>query len=286
MSLVECLGDLAGEYDAVFCDAWGVIHNGLRGNPPALAALRHVRGSGVPVIILTNAPRTQAQLEAHFASMGVESNIYDAIISSGEVGRDSLVNMGVSQCYHIGPKIDEELLRGSQVGIVADPQNAQVIFNTGLRDNTREQAESYLELMRELVRLNLPMICVNPDKHVHIGTERRDCAGALAQIYEELGGNVTWLGKPFKEIYLRAEEKLSEISGLRLDPKRILAIGDAVHTDILGASRMGYRTLFVQSGIHKEELVGAGINDRSAIDLLAFCEPRGARPDYFINFLR
>ncbi len=285
MSPIERLTDLEGQYDAILCDAWGVIHNGVAANVPAVAALSAAMKAGTPVVILTNAPRTQGQLIEYFSLMGVDAGSYCSIISSGEVGRDALSTRGVRKCLHLGPKIDEELFRGVDVELVSQPAEANIIFATGLRDNTREKAAAYASLLNELVALKLPMICVNPDKHVHIGNELRDCAGALAEIYEGLGGEVAWIGKPHPEIYQRAEERLSELLKHEAVPARILAIGDAVHTDILGAARRGYQTLFVSGGIHKGDLEEARIDTRDLASLTRFCLSRGARPDFFMSAL-
>ena len=140
--------------------------------------------------------------------------------------------------------------------------------------------------MQDLAARHLPMICVNPDKHVHIGLEIRDCAGAIAEIYEQFGGKVSWIGKPFPEIYQQAEACLSDIVKRTIAPSRILAIGDAAHTDILGASRMGYKTLFVAGGIHRQDLREARIDMTRPEALAEFCVSKGARPDYFIETLR
>jgi HAD superfamily hydrolase (TIGR01459 family) len=285
LKLIENLNDLRGAFDVIFCDAWGVIHNGKSANFAAVNALIENKIAGVPVIILTNAPRTQTQLKAHFKTLGVDPTSYDAIISSGEVARDTISTEELKKCFHLGPKIDEALFEGINVQLVLNPNQAEFIFNSGLRDNTIEKAEEYTALLRDLSNLKLPMICVNPDRHVHIGRDRRDCAGALAEIYEQLGGDVNWIGKPFNLIYSKAELAITAILKFNVDPSRILAIGDALHTDILGAKNRGYQTLFVMNGIHKEEFDSLSIKSEMEIAVTQFCVGRETKPDYFITEL-
>jgi HAD superfamily hydrolase (TIGR01459 family) len=275
---IEALNDIVSDFDAILCDAWGVIHNGIVAKQPAVTALESAKARGVRIIILTNAPRTQQQLADHFGSMGVRPTAYDKIISSGEVGRCTVHSRDKKKCFHLGPKIDLALFEGTGVDLVETLTEAAFIFNSGLRDNTRESPEKYLELLSSARVLGLPMICVNPDRVVHIGNEPRACAGALAEIYEGLGGEVTWIGKPYRQIYEFCESELKALTNKSVEPAKILVIGDAVATDILGAKSMGYPALFVVEGIHKGELT-------AGCDVIAFCEARGARPDFYINAL-
>ena len=285
MSVIEKLSDLRGAYDAVFCDAWGVIHNGIAANVSAVRVLKELRLAGKTVIILTNAPRTAGQLREYFHAMGVDADCYDGIISSGEVGRDVVVSRKITKLLHLGPKIDEELFRGCNIELVSSLHEAEAVFNSGLRDNTQEKADAYRYQLKEFFSQKIPMICVNPDRHVHIGQELRDCAGALAEIFQDMGGSVDWIGKPFKDIYVQAEAALGRITKRKIEPSHILAIGDAVHTDILGGKNMGYQTLFVMNGIHKEELNKSFIDKKNCKSIEDFCLVKGSRPDFCIEEL-
>lgn len=285
MKILKSLDDLDGLYDAILCDAWGVIHNGIAAYEAATNVLSRTHERGVPVLILTNAPRTYDQLSKHFQDMGIDPSIYDDIISSGEVGRDILLMSDIRKCYHLGPKIDEELLNMLDFRIIANPAEAEIIFNSGLRDNTVERSSDYQNLMETLYHSNLSMICVNPDKTVHVGLQQRECAGKLAEIFENLGGKVTWVGKPYPHIYERSEAALGQIRNRSIDTGRILAIGDTLHTDIKGAAKRGYKTLFVTNGIHKNEICLGSNLEKNIQSLLNIFNIYDTYPDYIINYL-
>lgn len=280
---VKSLDSLTGEFDAILCDAWGVIHDGVAAKPPANKILSQLRESNIPIIIITNAPRRSKTLRAAFKHMGVSDKSYDEIISSGDLGIETALARGEKNCFYLGPEIDYALLEGAGFNITPSLTEAQFILNTGLRDNKIERGEDYLPLLQQLLQKKLPMICVNPDIAVHIGEERRLCAGALARIYEDLGGQVTWIGKPLPLIYEACMNSLARLGRQNIDKSRILAIGDSLMTDILGAKNFGLKTLFISEGIHRYELAQYAYPNTDGVQMI--CDMKGVQPDYYMGSL-
>lgn len=248
--LIDSLSELASDYDALICDIWGVVHNGHAPFFEACAALKRFRDARGPVVLLTNAPRTAASVQAQFHALGVPDDCYDAIVTSGEAARADLAERcsfphGVP-LYYIGPERDASLFAGLKVRR-APIGEAKVALCTGLIDDLVETPADYTDMLAAMVARKLPMICANPDLKVHRGSQLCWCAGALARDYEAIGGEVVYYGKPHLPIYDLAR---SAARGAR----RILAIGDGLVTDIRGANRAGLDALFIADGIHGEEV--------------------------------
>ena len=286
ITYVNDLASIVSNYKLILCDAWGVLHNGLKAYPEAVECLRAARTLGAYVVIVTNAPRTEAQLIEYFTQLGIDPLSYDVIISSGQVARDLLFKDKPGKIYHLGPSIDQALFAGLEREVVLSLNEADVILNTGLRDNTREKEEDYGDFLKELLKKNIPMMCVNPDKFVLIGEDRRACAGAIAAIYENLGGKVTWIGKPYQDIYEVSRQQFRSVIGEELAPCDCLVIGDSIQTDILGGNNIGSDTLFIYNGVLASELMQAGICSNNLQDLMEFCFARGAVPKYVSRDLR
>lgn len=244
------LAEIAGAYSAIFCDIWGVLHNGEEKSPSAEAALLAARKAGVTVVLVSNSPRTSAAVGAQLDMLDVTREAYDAIVTSGDVTR-ALISAGGRRVYHLGPARDADLFEGLDVARVGEAE-AEVIVATGLFDDEREVPEDYADQLARLAARGLPMICANPDIVVHRGGRLIWCAGALARDYAALGGEVRMAGKPHAPIYAVAEDR----AGLA-DRSAILAIGDGLNTDIRGANNAGIDALLVVGGIHGEELGGA-----------------------------
>lgn len=286
ITYINDLGSIVTNYKLILCDAWGVLHNGLKAYPEAVECLKAARTLGAYVVIVTNAPRTEAQLIEYFTQLGIDPLSYDAIISSGQVARDLLFKDRPGKIYHLGPPVDQALFVGLEPDVVLSLNEADIILNTGLRDNTREKEEDYEDFLKAALKRNIPMICVNPDKFVLIGEERRACAGAIAAIYENIGGKVRWVGKPYREIYEASELHFQECVGKKLTSRERLVIGDAIHTDILGGNNIGSDTLFIYNGVQASDLRQAGVAPDNLEDLESFCLARGAMPKYLLKDLR
>ncbi|MGD0142416.1 MAG: TIGR01459 family HAD-type hydrolase [Rhizomicrobium sp.] len=252
--LIGGLGEIAPRYDALICDVWGVLHDGHHAHAGAIEALRRFRGTYGPVVLLSNAPRPVAVLEEQFARFGVPADCYDAIVTSGVATRDALAvraNNRRLAILHIGPERDRGVFEGLPIDCVDAPQ-ASVILCTGLYDDDSETPADYSEMLEELKRRGLTLLCANPDIVVQRGGKLVYCAGAIARAYEKMGGPVVYYGKPYKPIYTTTLTAAREAA--KRDIARPLAIGDGLETDIKGANVAGLDALFVADGIHGEDI--------------------------------
>ncbi|MFZ1814647.1 MAG: TIGR01459 family HAD-type hydrolase [Rhizobiaceae bacterium] len=265
------LSELAQDYDAILCDVWGVLHNGVAAWPGAVAALSEFRRQGGAVVMITNAPRPRGPVLVQLEGLGVPDGVFDEVVTSGDVTRQ-LIEEADSRIYHIGPQRDLKLYEGLDVEIVG-LEDAQTVVCTGLRDDRTETPEDYTNELESLAERDLPFICANPDIVVEYGESLLWCAGALARDYTSLGGETRIVGKPHRPIYEYAHARLDDIMGGHVDKARILAIGDGMMTDVAGANSYGVDLLYVSSGIHAAEYGNADDPDPQA--LASFVESQG-----------
>jgi len=250
--VISSIADIAEDYDALLVDAWGVIHNGVElfeGVGDAMASFRKARG---PVAILTNAPRPSSIIPAQLDRIGLPRQAYDAVIASGDTTRAAILSFLPAPAYRLGPEKDDPLYEG--VGIDFAPfEDARFIVCTGLVDDQTQTPEDYRELLARAAARRLPMVCANPDIVVRWGGRLVWCAGALAEIYQTLGGKVMYGGKPHAPIYDLALKRINAIAGAEIPRSRILAVGDGVKTDIAGANAQGIDALFIfgAGGVHE-----------------------------------
>jgi HAD superfamily hydrolase (TIGR01459 family) len=236
---------LAPKYRLVLCDVWGVVHNGVELYPGAAERLARWRQEGRCVVLLTNAPRTEDSVEQQLGRIGLPLDAYDAIATSGEAGIAALNALGEAVGF-IGTAGDREVLESRGVRIAQGAAFTDLAC-TGIREGEPDP-QAYRAELERLAERDVHMHCLNPDRLVVRGGVPEACAGALADIYQMLGGRVTWYGKPFPTIYEHALHRAD-------DPPRgeVLAVGDGLQTDILGAARMGIDTVFVKGGINAGE---------------------------------
>lgn len=260
---IPSLPGLAGvvdAYDAFILDLWGVIHDGNTAYPDARETLGRLRDAGKPTVLLSNAPRRAYTLVEGMERMGIPRHLYGEVISSGEAvhrdmaaRRDPFYAALGRRCYHLGPERDRSVFDDLGLKLVPEPAAADFCVNTGPWE-FGDSVGQYEPLLRALAERSLPMVCANPDHVVIREGKVVMCAGALAARYEELGGKVSYRGKPDPAIYALCLDALGVA-----DRRRVCAVGDALETDIAGASAAGIDALFVTSGIHGEELgVGYG----------------------------
>jgi HAD superfamily hydrolase (TIGR01459 family) len=244
---------LAPDYDLLLCDVWGVVHNGETAYPAAVEALHRARAGGATVILITNAPRPGAVIEKQIAGYSVPRSCFDTVVASGDVTREELRRWPGVKLFHLGPERDLPNYEGldlRQVGF----DEADMVVCTGLFDDTVETPDDYRDMLAKIHARNIPFVCANPDIVVERGDRLIWCAGALAQLYEELGGRTIYAGKPHAPIYDLSLKRAAEIRGSAVARSRVLAIGDGVRTDLAGAVRQGFDCIFVTGGIHAAEL--------------------------------
>ena len=258
------LASIADDYDALICDAWGVIHNGKALLPGAADAMQRFRKSRGPVVILTNAPKPSAVIPAQLDRLGLPRDAWDAVVTSGDSTRAEIERFLPAPAYRIGPSFDDPLFEGLGVEFTAI-DDAKFIICTGLNDGFSETPDQYHDLLQDAAMRKLPMVCANPDIQVNWGGRLMWCAGALAQIYESYGGVVTYAGKPFDPIYRLARRAVDNVRSDR-SPPRLLAIGDGLKTDILGANRAGIDALLIVGvgGLHEGDGDKTGMIDKLA----------------------
>ena len=247
--LISGLSEIASGHDALICDVWGVVHDGARHHPAAADALFRFKEKHGPVVLLTNAPRVPAEVAAQCASYGLPPDCYDAIVSSGGATRDELARRsaaGTLSLYYIGPDRDLPMIQGLDIRRT-DIADAEVALCIGLVDDMNETVADYAGILQEMKARGLVMLCANPDLVVHRGPRLLYCAGSLAQAYEQLGGEVIYYGKPHLPVYKAALAAAGA-------PKKPLAVGDGLVTDIRGANAAGLDVLFIADGVHGEDV--------------------------------
>ncbi len=277
--ILDGLAPIADRYDGFILDLWGVIHDGVTAFPGVIDALDRMTAAGKRFVMLSNAPRRATAIAEGMVAMGIPDAHCRHILSSGEAtwielkARSDPWYRGIGhKCIHIGPQRDENLFVGLDLERVAEIADAGFIMNTGpWRDE--EKVSDYETTLAAGARLGLPMICVNPDLEVIRGGTRIICAGALAQRYEALGGNVRWIGKPHLPIYRLCFDMLGVA-----DKSRVLAIGDSLRTDIAGAEAVGIDSILVTGGLHADELGTAAGQAPDAAAVAAACARAGHFP--------
>jgi len=258
--IIVGLSALAPRYDALICDIWGVIHNGREAFPGVVDCLKRARAENKIVLLLTNAPRPSDPIKVQLESFGVPRDAYDGIVTSGDLTQSVFAERTADghtlKLFRVGPDRDAPLYEGFNVARVA-MEEAETIVCTGPFDDTKEGPDDYRELWTKARALNLPFICANPDLVVQRGDQLVYCAGALGKLYEEMGGEVLYLGKPHLPVYDFVARRLAQVTGRTIDKSKWLAIGDGLKTDILGATRAGIDALLISGGIHEPELADA-----------------------------
>ncbi|MFZ2099428.1 MAG: TIGR01459 family HAD-type hydrolase [Oricola sp.] len=253
------LSEIIEGYDAILCDVWGVLHNGVRSWAAASKALVAARAEGRAVVLITNAPRPKGPVAEQLASLGVPGEAFDDIVTSGDVTR-ALISENARMVFHIGPDRDTSLYDGLDVELVEE-REASTVVCTGLFDDDTEKPSDYAEMLRRLRARNLPFICANPDIVVERGDRLVYCAGALAKEYGLLGGRTLIAGKPHAPIYREAMMRAGAALGREIERSRVLAIGDGLTTDVKGAMDFGIDLLFISDGIHAREYGAPGNPD-------------------------
>ena len=246
---IKGLSEIYHKYDVFFIDLWGVVHNGIQLYPAAIEVLQNLSKLNKIFFLLSNAPRPSKSVERFLLNLKMDKIFVKNIFTSGEAALKSLKkNIYGKNFYHLGPKRDKDLFKGFEKN-KKSLEDSDFILCTGLFGDKQDSLNFYKNLLKKHTQLK--MICTNPDLVVHRGYNKEYCAGTLATIFEELGGEVVYFGKPYPEIYNFCRKK----------NETILAIGDNIRTDVKGANNMKFDSLFITGGIHKDEFTNLPLND-------------------------
>jgi HAD superfamily hydrolase (TIGR01459 family) len=267
-------GPLLQRYDVVFCDVWGVIHDGHKAYAAAGDALARFRAGGGTVILVSNAPFPGDRVAKVIDDKGVRRDAWDAIVSSGDIALRHVAEKGYARFYCIGPEPRDRALFERLPGQRAGLADADAIVCSGLVHDRTETPENYRNVLEAALKRRLPFVCANPDLAVHVGSDLLPCAGAIAALYEEMGGAVFWAGKPHASAYAAAMQKAEELRGKSVAPGGVLAIGDAVRTDLAAAQGAGIDALFIAAGLHRHDVMdGDAIEDAQLTQLFGSGAP-------------
>jgi HAD superfamily hydrolase (TIGR01459 family) len=244
------LRSIVEKYDIFYIDLWGVIHNGINLHKNAIKDLEKITKAKKKYVLLTNAPRPNKTVKLFLEKMGMNKEIREKVYSSGEAALSYLKkNLVYDKFYHLGPVRDFDLFLDFKKNKTAEIKESSYLLCTGLFEEQSEDLDYYKELFKE--HINKKMICTNPDLIVDRGDKREMCAGSVALVFEKMGGEVIYFGKPFPEVYNQSIDNKE---------KKALSIGDNLNTDIKGANLLNYDSLIVSNGVHKDEIKKEGID--------------------------
>ena len=264
------LGEIAGDYDILLCDVWGVIHNGRESWPEACEALTRFNRDHGHVVLISNSPRPASDVIAQLDALDVPRDSWRAFVTSGDATRMELARRAPGPAWIIGPDRDEILYAGLDLARASGAADAAFLSVTGLYDDTTETPEDYRAQLTPAAERGLELICANPDRIVQRGDQIIYCGGAVADLYESMGGRVVMAGKPFAPIYVLALNEAEKLLGRPADRSRVLCIGDGVVTDVMGANEQALDCLFIAQGIHGDAARAADgkLDPALAADLL------------------
>ena len=245
----EGLRSLVNDYDLFFIDIWGVIHNGIKLHDKAIETLVEIEKAKKEYVLLTNAPRPNDTVKIFLNKMGLNKNIQEKVYTSGEAALNYLKKNYLNEkFYHLGPSKDFDLFLNFTKNKSTDIKNCSYFLCTGLFEDHDKNLNYYKDLLSPFI--SKKMICTNPDLIVDRGETRELCAGSVAMVFEKMGGEVIYFGKPFLEVYNQSTETRN---------KKILCIGDNLNTDIKGANLQNFHSLLISNGIHKNEIINEGL---------------------------
>jgi len=244
------LRSIVENYDIFYIDLWGVVHNGINPHKNAIETLEKITKAKKQYVLLTNAPRPNGTVKSFLEKMGINKKIRENVYSSGEAALSYLKkNFLDEKFYHLGPSRDFDLFVDFKKNKTLDIKESSYLLCTGLFEEQGEALDYYKDLFKE--HINKKMICTNPDLIVDRGDKRELCAGSVALVFEKMGGEVVYFGKPFPEVYNQS---------INNKGKKILSIGDNLNTDIKGANLLNYDSLLISNGVHKDEIKKKGID--------------------------
>lgn len=283
VEIITGASTLLSRYSVLICDVWGVVHDGVTAYLEAGEALARFRAGGGTVVLLSNAPAPSSDVMHVLEDKHVREDAWDGLVTSGDVTRARLIETCVRRVFHIGTARDRAIFEGLDIQLTGI-DDAQMVVATELEDDRALDPEDYRPLLSQCHALGLPFLCGNPDLVVHVGDHLLPCAGALATIYVEMGGEVFWAGKPHAPVYAMAWRMAAAAHGKPVPKKQMLAIGDALRTDMVGARDFGIDSLLVAGGIHRDEAMPDGRFDQAGLE--AACAGFNVSPIAVIDQLR
>jgi HAD superfamily hydrolase (TIGR01459 family) len=289
--IIRSLDEVASRYRVLYCDVWGCLHDGVRAYPEAVAALERFRAGGGTVALLTNSPRPAANVARQLDGLGAPRSCWDVIVSSGDAAQAALAaGLFGRRVHHIGPERDLGFFvaaDGTPIEVELAPlEEAEGIVCTGLFDDRTETPDDYRATILHGKSRGLRLLCANPDVVVDVGDRRIYCAGAIAEAYAAAGGESFYFGKPHPPIYALARERVAALLGEEVPAEDVLAIGDGVATDVLGAMGENLDALFVTGGLAARETATTPASGPDPAQLAAFLAAARLAPLYAASFLR
>ena len=249
----EGLRSIADNYDLFYIDLWGVVHNGINLHEQAILTLNQLLKMNKEFVLLTNAPRPNETVKKFLEKMGMGEKIRNHVFTSGEAALNYLKKFYLTKkFFHIGPSRDFDLFKDFKNNQLKNLENSQYLLCTGLFDEHNKDLNYYKEMFKNYI--NRKMICTNPDLIVDRGNQRELCAGSVAMVFQKMGGEVIYFGKPYPEVYNQSIDNLN---------KKIISIGDNLNTDIKGANLLNYDSLLISNGVHRNEIKDIGVNEVS-----------------------
>ncbi len=288
--IISALSEVSDRYQALFVDLWGCVHDGVRAMPAAVAALQDYRAGGGTVVLLTNSPKPRAGVQQQLAQFGVPDDAWDTIASSGDSARAAMFRGVLGEKVWFMGEEPRDAGFFEPLAVIENPapitrvplEQAEGIVCCGPFDPMADPEINRPQFLYAKQK-GLKLLCANPDIVVDRGEEREWCAGALARLYTEMGGESLYFGKPHPPIYDLARRRLAELGRMAPD-SAILAIGDGIHTDILGAQGEDIDSLFITGGLAAAETQTRDQPDETA--LTQYLEMEKVSPRYSIGKLR
>jgi len=237
------LKSIINDFDLLFIDIWGVLHNGINLFNDSVYVLDQIEKLNKEYVLLTNAPRPNSTVIKFLKKMGLDQSKCDKVFTSGQAALKYLnSDFKKLKFYHIGPPRDFDLFKLFEEYKVDNIEDCDFLLCTGLFEDFEKDLKFYENLFKN--KVDKKLICTNPDLVVDRGEIREFCAGSVAKVFERLGGKVEYFGKPYPLVYNQAAT---------INNKKVLCIGDNLNTDIKGANIQNFKSLFILNGIHNNE---------------------------------
>jgi HAD superfamily hydrolase (TIGR01459 family) len=292
MKFIQGISQIVKDYDLLIVDIWGVIHDGNSPYPDIIETLTYLRQQQKKIILLSNAPRRASKVKEVLEKMKITDQYYDLIISSGELVHHQLQKNSQQNYqffkknfFYIGPNKDQDLIADLNYQLSSKISEADFVLTTGF-DHDQSQLSEKIEFILEAKKYNLPMICANPDLIVvRQNGDKMLCAGIIAKEYQKIQGQVFYFGKPYIEIYQYAITLLQNYLQKKIEHHKILAIGDGLETDILGANNFQIDNLFITDGILSNEFKVNLNNPADLTKVESKCKTINIIPKFIISKL-